>query len=150
MHEGRLSLPEHHDLIERLLGDVKIEVRKDDPRELYGYWSGFVRELEDHMAAEEEVLLPEFAVAHPAEAVVLSEQHGHFRRRLAELGVQIDLHCLRAETIDVLVEELRAHARREDLLLYPWAATHVRGYEGALALARRRRRVQTPPVPKAG
>jgi polyisoprenoid-binding protein YceI len=40
---------------------------------------------------------------------------------MTSLGIDLDLHCLPPELVAALVEELRAHARHEEAVLYPWA-----------------------------
>jgi hypothetical protein len=127
-----LLLPDHHRRIERLLEGMKIECRKGDPRALCAQWTDFEGDLNDHMAAEEEFLLPPFGEQHPDEAAFIGEDHARIRELLSELGLQVDLHCVRAEGIDQMVERLREHARREDALLYPWAAENLASWRGAL------------------
>ena len=85
-------------------------------------WSHFERELLDHMAAEEALVLPSFELVNPAETVQLREEHATVRRLLADLGVRIELHAVKEEHVKRLIESLRAHAAREDALLYRWAS----------------------------
>ena len=35
--------------------------------------------------------------------------------------MSLDLHLLRAEAVEAFVEQLKAHARRENDMLYAWA-----------------------------
>jgi hypothetical protein len=44
---------------------------------------------------------------------------------LSELGIAVELHVARESTIVDLVALLKAHARREDRLMYRWAATNI-------------------------
>jgi hemerythrin-like domain-containing protein len=121
-----LFLPDHHRQIEQLLDELKTLSRGDDSRALCAAWARFDRALEDHMRAEEEHLLPAFFDAHPVEARELLRDHAEIRRLVSELGVTVELHQLRADLADRLIERLREHARREDRSLYPWAARHLR------------------------
>lgn len=81
-------------------------------------WTEFERVLETHMQAEERHLFPLLEETDPTEVRELWAEHQAFRRLVAELGVRTDLHTLRKETVDDLVEKLRAHANRENELLY--------------------------------
>jgi Hemerythrin HHE cation binding domain len=119
-----LLLPRHHERLESLLEDLKVLSHGDDSRALCLCWAAFDRELGDHLRAEEEHLLPEFAHEHPLEARGLLIEHAEIRGLVAELGVTVELHLLRADVADRLIELLRAHARREDAMLYPWAMNH--------------------------
>ncbi|MET0592906.1 MAG: hemerythrin domain-containing protein [Polyangiaceae bacterium] len=87
-----------------------------------GTWSRFERELLEHMAAEEALVLPIFEVVNPGETARLREEHATVRRLLADLGVRLELHAVKEEHVQRLVESLRSHAAREDALLYRWAA----------------------------
>ena len=42
-----------------------------------------------------------------------------------DMGVDLDLHCLGRDQVRAFVDGLRAHADREDALLYPWATRHL-------------------------
>ncbi len=114
--------PEHHRQLERAVREIEREAHDDDLSALRDAWTLFERELAAHLDTEERELLPRFAEEHPDEARALVAEHGELRRLAAELGVGVDLHCLRATAADQLIDRLRAHARREDALLYPWAA----------------------------
>lgn len=120
----KLFGPEHHRILERALWELRREAHDDDPTALRDAWALFERELTAHLDAEERFILPRFAEAHADEAQGLRREHDEIRRLVLELGVGVDLHCLRATAADQLIDRLRAHARREDALLYPWAAQH--------------------------
>jgi len=98
-------------------------------------WTEFEHELRTHMEAEERFVLPSFATVDASEARALVREHGVIREQLLEIGVAIDLHQARyARALD-LVERLRAHAGREDHLLYRWADKHLDDALVAAALA---------------
>lgn len=103
----------------------------DDPDELAELWHGFERELVAHLDAEEAHVLPLFGKSEPQEAKEILDQHGQIRERLLTLAVDLDLHSLRPEQVRSFVGELRAHAAREELLLYPWAARQLGQVGGA-------------------
>ena len=93
-----------------------------DAREL---WTKLDHELLAHMEAEERFVLPAFARIDREEALALLREHGRIREQLLELGVAVDLHCIRLEQSRAFIETLRAHAGREDNLLYRWADTRL-------------------------
>ena len=67
----------------------------------------------------------QFSRSEPKEAREILDEHARLRGRLVELAIDLDLHCLRPETVSAFVDELRSHAAREELLLYPWAARQL-------------------------
>lgn len=118
---GERLLADHHHfdaLFSRLLADM----HAGEWRTCQGTWSRFERELLEHMAAEEALVLPAFELVNPAETARLREEHATVRRLLADLGVRLELHAVKEEHVQRLVESLRSHAAREDALLYRWAA----------------------------
>jgi hemerythrin-like domain-containing protein len=78
----------------------------------------------------------------------LLEEHKHFRKKLAELSTAVDLHTLRLEPVRDFVDQLRAHARREDSTLYAFGDEHLSDTdrEGVLAAltASRRAGIKRP------
>lgn len=62
-------------------------------------------------------------------------EHAAFRKTLDELGVGVDLHAVKLDVAQEFVNALRAHARREDQLLYRWAEREV-GEPDQRAMAR--------------
>jgi hypothetical protein len=121
---GALLADEHRRLealFEALVAAFAADARDDICR----LWTDLDRTLTAHMALEERLILPEFAKVSPEEAFALLAEHGELRRTLLELGVCVDLHSLRADLAGRFVGRLREHARREDNLLYRWAARHV-------------------------
>jgi hypothetical protein len=117
--------PHHHERIEQLLDRLAHESYGDDPRALCDAWAQLDRALEAHFRDEEAYVLPAFADANPGEARALLAEHAAIRRLAAELGVDVELHAIRADTIGQLRQRLRAHAEREDAIMYPWATGHL-------------------------
>jgi iron-sulfur cluster repair protein YtfE (RIC family) len=138
----REELMGEHQRVEVLLREMQAAVRRDDPRELCATWTKFEEALSAHMRFEEEALLPRFAEIDPSEATALRTEHDELRRQLAELGVCADLHTLRADVTDQLLEKLRAHAKREDGFLYAWADRHFPEIGERLGQRHRERRRQ--------
>jgi hemerythrin-like domain-containing protein len=96
----------------------------------------FEARLAAHLAAEDELLLPALERVDPEEAAALAADHRAIRARLTELGIGVDLHLTRASAVAELVEMLRAHARREDALLYRWADEVLSEIDRKAVLAR--------------
>jgi hemerythrin-like domain-containing protein len=117
-----VMLSEDHAHLERLLQELVARVRQGDRATLRGDWQRFERELTSHMELEEQEILPSFQREHPAEARAIRDEHARIRAGLTEMGIDLDLHCLRAERVEAFIELLRAHARREEALFYPWAS----------------------------
>lgn len=85
-------------------------------------WSHFERELLDHIDAEERFVLPSFQRVNPSETAKLQDEHATVRSLLVDIGVGLELHTVKEEHVQRLVELLRSHAAREDALLYRWAS----------------------------
>lgn len=84
-------------------------------------WKHFEAALLAHMNIEEDLLLPVLARSHPDEAARIREEHASIRRDLDELGLGVELHLISADLIERFIEKLRAHAEREDAMLYRFA-----------------------------
>lgn len=139
---GDLLATHHHELDTRLDALVA-RAQGGDTAQLRREWSAFERELLRHMELEEAEVLPAFARADASAARAVLHEHGGIRAELFELGVTLDLHLLRADRVARLVEQLRAHARREEQALYAWARREAD--EGARdAIARGLRDAQAP------
>ena len=103
-------------LYERLLAAMAV-----DAPDVATLWSELDHQLFAHMEAEERYVLPKFARVDLHEARSLLHDHARIREQLLELGVAVDLHVLRYERSKEFIDRLRAHAAREDRLLYRWA-----------------------------
>jgi hemerythrin-like domain-containing protein len=108
-------------LFEALLNALQADARDDALR----LWSAFDDGLCRHMALEEKHLLPLLEQQDAREVEGLLKEHEDIRAKLAELGVGVDLHEIRVQTVSDFVEQLRLHARREDALAYRWAQQNV-------------------------
>jgi hemerythrin len=108
-------------LFERLLAAFQADARV----ELGSLWTEFDSRLRSHMSLEEEYILPEFAKVDVTEANALRAEHVRIRELLTELDIAVDLHLARESTIADLVTMLKAHAEREDRLMYRWAASNL-------------------------
>jgi len=106
-----------HDRLDRAFQAIVTRAYGGDFQQLEAEWLIFQRALLD---AEEKHLIPALAEDRPGAARILLDDHALIRAKLLELGVDLDLHCLRAERVEAFVEALRAHAGREESMFYPW------------------------------
>jgi hemerythrin superfamily protein len=118
-------LLEDHRRLELLFEELLSAFEENDREGVATTWSEFDRRLLAHMNAEERYLIPSLFRVDPRAARTILEEHRHLRARLTELGAGVDLHVVRLEAARGFVDELRAHARNEDRLLYRWADEHV-------------------------
>lgn len=126
MDPGTLPvLADHHRTLDERLKQLLTRTRAGDARELRADWGDFDRELLRHMELEETEMLRGFASHNPDEARALLAEHCAIRNVLLDIGINLDLHSLRLETIEELARRLKAHAQREDGAFYTWASTHV-------------------------
>ena len=106
-------------LFDQLLAAMKLE-----SADVAALWDEIEQGLLAHMESEERFILPAFARIDREEAVALLREHGAIREQLLELGIAIDLHCIRYERSREFIETLRRHAQREQKL-YRWADTRL-------------------------
>jgi hemerythrin-like domain-containing protein len=118
-------LAEHHRDLDRRLDELVSRAQECDATELRCEWTAFERELLRHLELEEAELLPGFAQHDAAGARAILADHAEIRSDLLEMGLNLDLHLLRAEAVESFVQRLKAHARREEAALYAWAERHV-------------------------
>ncbi len=128
---------EHHRRLERLFEQLLATLRVGDSRECGLKWGTFERELTEHMALEEQMLFPRFGELEPAAAARLRAEHEELRRDLADLGAAVDLHGISEAAAKAFFDRLRAHAAREDALLYRWADRQVRDRRSLIERLRR-------------
>ncbi len=117
------ELRREHAHLDRVFSDLVARANSGDWQECDVVWDGFASDLEAHMRFEEQRLFPDYRKIGAGAARTVEEltaAHAAVRRGLERIGVDIQLHLLRHETIEELVAALRAHAEREDRTLYPW------------------------------
>lgn len=119
----RAGLVADHARLERLFDDLIAALSADARQEVNRLWTELDTGLTRHMDLEEKSLFPALAGAHPSELAELRAEHVRIRTLLAELGVGVDLHVVNAETVSQFESALKAHARREDELIYRLADT---------------------------
>ncbi len=120
-----LLLAAHHADVERVCLGLLADTLADDPRGLIECWRWFERAVLEHMAAEEELILPGYAVADPRDACAVVDDHARLRVLMAALGLEVELHVIRATTVRALVDAMHAHAAHETLGMYRWAGRHL-------------------------
>lgn len=121
----RLLFADHHEKIEQACEALRASIYTDDSHELMMRFRSFEHAMLEHMAAEEEQILPAYAEDAPDEAAAVRATHDDLRRQLYRIGVEVELHCVRASTLEQIIKTLRAHAAREDGQMYPWAQVHL-------------------------
>lgn len=126
----RATFTRDHERLEKLYLDLLAAFEANDREGVAALWTEFDKGLTAHMAAEEAHLFPRFSRDHADAAAALRAEHASFRSRLAELAVWVDLHLVKDDQARAFIDELRAHAKAEDALMYPWA-------EGALSESER-------------
>lgn len=114
----RDAMRDDHRRLEQVFDALLNYVHVDDRLGMQAAWRDFERGLTTHLQIEDEVMLPLLERACLNEAATIRKEHRLIRSMLAELGVRLDVHLLREETVEAFVALLRAHAAREDELLY--------------------------------
>lgn len=120
------TLGTHHRSLERRFDEVLTALRLGDHPQAASLWTALDRELTEHLALEERELLPKLAEREPAAVEGLRAEHAQLRRDLGELGIAVDLKRITASSAQAFFDHLRAHAAREDALLYRWADRQLR------------------------
>lgn len=118
-------LTEHHYQLEAACCELLGRTYADEPAALVTEYRRFEHEMLEHLRVEEELLFPEYAEYAPGDARKLRYEHDELRRMLFRVGVDVELHTVRAHHVDRLITELRAHGAREEEGLYAWAAMHL-------------------------
>jgi hemerythrin superfamily protein len=116
-----------HDRLDREFQAIVTRAYGGDLQQLESEWLTFQRGLMAHLDAEEKHLIPALAQDRPVEAQTLLDDHAQIRDQLMQLGVDLDLHCLRAERVEAFVNALRGHACREESIFYPWVDKQLAG-----------------------
>lgn len=124
-NQPRLLLPEHHRELEAACQALLDCTYGDDPRALILQYRAFEHATLDHLAAEEELILPAYMEHAPDEARVVWDEHAAIRQLLFRIGVEVELHIVQAATVKQLVDALQSHAAREDAAMYAWAQDHL-------------------------
>jgi hemerythrin-like domain-containing protein len=108
-------------LFEKVLTAFEADAQDEAAR----LWTAFERGLRAHFELEELHILPELAKVDAAESAALLAEHAQLRSKLGELGVGVDLHLTRQGAVADFIATLKAHAAREDALMYRFAQTSM-------------------------
>ena len=122
---GRQLRLDHREL-ESDFADLHRRGVAGDWHDLNAVWSDFGERFETHMKFEEEELFPVYVRHRPEAATEVAElkaEHGAIRALLDQLALEIQLHEIRAHTVDAFIERIEAHAKRENERFYAWAST---------------------------
>ena len=114
-----------HRRVEALLDGLLAAWIANDHPNASRVWKGLEIALAAHLGAEETFLFPALLVARERDTRVLVQEHRHIRARLTDLGRGLALGTMRPSTLRDFVDEMRAHAKTEDRLLYQWADGHL-------------------------
>ena len=118
-------LSSEHARLRALFSDVIDGFESGHPEAAAQLFTALEASLVEHLQLEEEHVFPGLERVDRAEATALRAQHAEIRTKLTELGIGVDLHVTRATAIRDLVRMLDAHAAREDVLAYRWAAANL-------------------------
>ncbi|MCL2725545.1 MAG: hemerythrin domain-containing protein [Polyangiaceae bacterium] len=121
------------EILERLIAAFEAE----DSEGINALLTEFDTGMAAHLEEEEKSLFPALQQTSPRDARALMQEHRHLRTRLSELSAGIDSHVVGLQVARDLIEELRAHARNEERVLYPMFAT-----ESETMLSGRRERTE--------
>lgn len=142
------ALREDHRELERTFTRLLAKFRGGDDDEMRTCWAHLEADLSAHLAAEEHVILPRFEKEHPEAAARILREHADIRAALESLGVDLDLHALRAETAERFIDRLRQHAEYEDQVFYAWADASLSEGELQSVLSRLHALLHPPPSTK--
>ena len=106
-------------IVERLIAAFEADDRED----IAAIWTELDTGVLTHFEQEEKYLFPVLQQTSPRDVRALLQEHRHLRNRLMELAAGIDLHMVRLQVARDFIEEIRAHTRNEDRLLYPMFST---------------------------
>jgi len=84
-------------------------------------WSAFESGVCSHLEAEESFLIPPLLAERPREAGALLAEHRHIRTRLGALTKALESRSFGEGSVRGFIDELRAHVRHEEAVLYIWA-----------------------------
>ena len=125
MSKLREQLLHEHEWLDQALNDLACAAEAAEPPGLLRAWSELEEGLVQHLDFEERELFPLVAPFHAEGVEALRREHDHIRKLVTDLGLRAELHTLRKDAADDLVETLRRHAEHEDRTLYHWVEEHL-------------------------
>ena len=118
---GAPSADEHAKL-EGLLARLLEALSRGDIGDIDTEWRSAERGVLDHLQREEHTVLARLFESRPREARALFEDHAYLRRRLVQL--RATLPRLSLDSVRAFADEVKAHGRHEDAVLYGARKTH--------------------------
>lgn len=109
-----------HDQLEGVFANLLDAYRGGDWADVRRQWDLFDVALRAHMETEEKDVFPSFRAVDAKTTRELLSEHQDLRKNLDAFGVRVDLHALSSSDAENLIGRVRAHAAREEHLLYPW------------------------------
>lgn len=122
---ARQLLQDHQRALETAGHDLRTEIYSDNSITLLHRFRCFEHAITEHLDVEERELLPAFSEHAPEDARQIQLQHRELRDRLYHVGVDVELHRVRAAHLESLVGMLQRSLAFEATTLYPWAETHA-------------------------
>ncbi|MBK8014232.1 MAG: hemerythrin domain-containing protein [Deltaproteobacteria bacterium] len=121
---GAQHRDEHREL-ESILQDLHRRAHSGHWADLNEVWSGFCSTFDAHMKAEEDEVFPAYLRDHPtpeaeARIAALIREHQELRALVEAIAMEIQLHEIRASSVDQFITKNREHAIVETQLFYPW------------------------------
>jgi hypothetical protein len=110
-----------HRALDSLFDALLLDMQGGDPTRCQASWARFEQALLNHIDGEEVFLLPSFDRVDPSEAAAVRQEHATLRHLLADMGVRLELHAVKEDSVKRLIDGIRKHARREEETLYKWA-----------------------------
>lgn len=114
----RSAFGAEHSRLEAAMTQLANSAEGADRAALTADWRRFERALIAHLELEEREILPAVEPREPQAVDLVRKDHAAIRALVDELGLEVELHTVRRETIDRFLALLRAHAAREDATLY--------------------------------
>jgi hemerythrin-like domain-containing protein len=111
-------LTKDHQELEVLLRCLAQDAQAPECGALQSTWARFETQLNRHMEAEEQFLLPLLDASDPVEVARIRVEHARIRDSLTELGLAVELHTVREAQIAELINLLEAHTKHENVALY--------------------------------
>lgn len=111
----------HQELFDALLN----RVHAGDAAGSQEAWTAFEQAMRAHMELEEAEILPLFERKNAEDAALVRAEHDRIRLLLSDMGMGLDLHIVREEKVNDLVQFLKRHAQYENQLLYAWASEEL-------------------------
>ena len=113
-----------HRKVEILLESVLVALTANDDPNACLAWKQFESGLAMHLGAEEKLVIPALRIVRERDTRVLVQEHRHIRARLTDLRSGLALGTMRPSNLRDFIDEMRAHTKTEDRLLYQWADVH--------------------------